>query len=161
MIRYYKKEDIDEIAKIITEDWQIAYKGIIDEEYLEKLDYKEKAEKKKKKYQEQKSIVYVDKEIKGYCRLKESEEEGKKIGEIEGLYVKYNQRGKEIGRLLVKEAMKILKERGYKEVIIWCLKENIKARGFYEKIGGKLYKERYIEIGQKVYKEVSYIYKLK
>ena len=161
MIRYYKKEDIDEIAKIITEDWKIAYKGIIDEEYLEKLYYKEKAERIRKKYQEQKSIVYVDKEIKGYCRLKESEEEGKKIGEIEGLYVKYNQRGKEIGRLLVKEAMKILKERGYKEVIIWCLKENIKARGFYEKIGGKLYKERYIEIGQKVYKEVSYIYKLK
>ena len=57
--------------------------------------------------------------------------------------------------------MKILKERGYKEVIIWCLKENIKARGFYEKIGGKLYKERYIEIGQKEYEEVSYIYKSK
>ena len=79
MIRYYKKEDIDEIAKIITEDWQIAYKGIIDEEYLEKLDYKEKVKSIRKKYQEQKSIVYVDKEIKGYCRFKESEEEGKKI----------------------------------------------------------------------------------
>ena len=66
MIRYYKKEDIDEIAKIITEDWKIAYKGIIDEEYLGILDYKEKAERIRKKYQEQKSIVYVDKEIKGY-----------------------------------------------------------------------------------------------
>ena len=160
MIRYYKKEDTDEIAKIITEDWQVAYKGIIDEEYLEKLDYKEKVKIIRKKYQEQKSIVYVDKEIKGYCRFKESEEEGKKIGEIQALYVKYDQRGKGVGRLLVKETMKILKERGYKEVIIWCLKENIKAREFYEKIGGKLYKERYIEIGQKEYEEVSYIYKI-
>ena len=99
MIRYYKKEDIGEIAKIITEDWKIAYKGIIDEEYLEKLYYKEKAERIRKKYQEQKSIVYVDKEIRGYCRFKESEEEGKKIGEIQALYVKYNQRGKGIGNL--------------------------------------------------------------
>ena len=57
--------------------------------------------------------------------------------------------------------MKILKEKGYKEIVIWCLKENIQARGFYEKIGGKLYKERYIEIGQKEYKEISYIYELK
>ena len=160
MIRYYKKEDIDEIAKIITEDWQIAYKGIIDKEYLRNLDYKEKAKRIREKYQDQKSIVYVDKEIKGYCRFKESEEDGKKIGEIQALYVKYDQRGKGVGRLLVKETMKILKERGHKEVIIWCLKENIKARAFYEKTGGKLYKERYIEIGQKEYKEVSYIYKI-
>ena len=37
MIRYYKKEDIDEIAKIIVDDWKIAYKGIIDDKVLEDL----------------------------------------------------------------------------------------------------------------------------
>ena len=161
MIRYYKKEDINEIAKIITEDWKIAYKGIIDKEFLETLNYKEKAKRIREKYQEQKSIVYIENNnIKGYCRFGENRDK-KEYGEIYALYIKCNERGNGVGRLLVKEAMKILKEKGYKEIVIWCLKENIQARGFYEKIGGKLYKERYIEIGQKVYKEVSYIYKLK
>ena len=30
MIRYYEERDIDEVAKIIVEDWKIVYKGIID-----------------------------------------------------------------------------------------------------------------------------------
>lgn len=34
MIRYYEERDIDEVAKIIVEDWKIAYKGIIDINYL-------------------------------------------------------------------------------------------------------------------------------
>ena len=161
MIRYYKKEDINEIAKIITEDWKIAYKGIIDKEFLETLNDKEKAKRIREKYQEQKSIVYIENNnIKGYCRFGENRDK-KEYGEIYALYIKYNERGNGVGRLLVKEAMKILKEKGYKEIVIWCLKENIQARGFYEKIGGKLYKERYIEIGQKEYKEISYIYELK
>ena len=42
MIRYYKKEDIEQIAKIIDVDWKIVYRGSIDEEYLEKLNYKDR-----------------------------------------------------------------------------------------------------------------------
>ena len=52
-------------------------------------------------------------------------------------------------------------KRGYKEFILWCLKENKNARGFYEKVGGKLYKERKFKIGEKYYDEVSYKYNLK
>lgn len=33
MIRYYEQKDIEQVAKIITEDWKIVYKGIIDDEY--------------------------------------------------------------------------------------------------------------------------------
>lgn len=56
--------------------------------------------------------------------------------------------------------MDILKDRGYKSVIIWCLKENKKARGFYEKIGGELYKERKIIIAETEYDEVCYKYEI-
>ena len=58
------------------------------------------------------------------------------------------------------KAFDILKERGYKEMIIWCLKENRAGRNFYEKQGGFLYKERKFKIGDKEYDEVSYKYKL-
>ena len=161
MIRYYKKEDINEIAKIITEDWKIAYKGIIDKEFLETLNYKEKAKRIREKYQEQKSIVYIENNnIKGYCRFGENRDK-KEYGEIYALYIKYEERNNGIGKSLSKKAMQILKDKGYKEVVIWCLKENKNARKFYEKIGGKLCNERKIAIGDKQYDEVCYKYNLK
>lgn len=160
MIRYYKKEDINEIAKIITEDWKIAYKGIIDKEFLETLNYKEKAKRIREKYQEQKSIVYIENNnIKGYCRFGENRDK-KEYGEIYALYIKYGERNNGIGKSLSKKAMQILKNKGYKEVVIWCLKENKNARKFYEKIGGKLCNERKITIGDKQYDEVCYKYNL-
>ena len=60
MIRYYEKEDIEQIAKIIDEDWKIAYKGIVDENYLKNLNYKDREKRIKEKYKKEKSIVYVE-----------------------------------------------------------------------------------------------------
>ena len=161
MIKYYEEKDIEEVAKIIVDDWKIAYKGIIDNEYLEKLSYEDRAKRIKEKYLKQKALVYVENDkIKGYCRFGENRDNEKEYGEIYALYIKYGEKNNGIGKKLSKKAMKILTERGYKEAVIWCLKENKNARIFYEKIGGKLFKERKIPIGDKEYDEVCYKYKL-
>ena len=60
MIRYYKKEDIDEIAKMIVDDWKIAYKGIIDDKVLNNLSYEERTERIRNKYRSDKSIVFIE-----------------------------------------------------------------------------------------------------
>ena len=160
MIRYYEEKDIEQVEKIITEDWKIAYKGIIDDEYLKNLDYKDKEKSIREKYQKRKSIVLEEGIVKGYSRFGENREEEKDLGELYALYVKADERGKKIGEKLLRKTASILKERGYKEMVIWCLKENKKARKFYEKMGGKLYKTRNIEIGNKEYAEVCYKYDL-
>ena len=97
MIRYYEQKDIEQVAKIITEDWKIAYKGIIDDEYLENLDYKDKEKSIREKYQKQKSIV-LDEEgiVKGYSRFGENRDEEKDLAELYALYVKADERGKKI-----------------------------------------------------------------
>lgn len=162
MIRYYEEKDIDKIAKIIVDDWKISYKGIIDSNYLEALNYIGRAKNIKEKYEKQKSIVYIDNEdVKGYCRFGENRDNKKEYGEIYALYIKYDERNNGIGKSLSKKAMQILKDKGYKEAVIWCLKENKNARKFYEKIGGKLCNERKIAIGDKQYDEVCYKYNLK
>lgn len=161
MIRYYKKEDIEQIAKIIDEDWKIVYRGIIDEEYLEKLNYKDREKRIRSKYEKEKAIVYIeDNVVKGFCRFGESRDEGEGLGEIYALYVKLDNIKKGIGKTLVERAMKIFREKGYKEIVIWCLKENKNASQFYEKIGGKFYKGRKFKIGDKYYDEISYKYRL-
>lgn len=158
MIRYYEEKDIEQVAKIITEDWKISYKGIIDDEYLKNLDYKDKEKSIREKYQKQKSIVLEEGYIKGYSRFGENRDEEKELGELYALYVKADERGKKIGERLLKKTANILSKRGYKEMVIWCLEKNKNARKFYEKMGGKLYKTRNIEIGNKKYPEVCYKY---
>ena len=158
MIRYYEEKDIEQVAKIITEDWKISYKGIIDDEYLKNLDYKDKEKSIREKYQKQKSIVLEEGYIKGYSRFGKNRDEEKELGELYALYVKADERDKKIGERLLKKTADILSKRGYKEMVIWCLEENKNARKFYEKMGGKLYKTRNIEIGNKKYPEVCYKY---
>ena len=162
MIRYYKKEDIDEIAKIIVDDWKIAYKGIIDDKVLNNLSYEERAERIRNKYRSDKSIVFIENnDIKGYCRFGENRGDEKQFGEIYALYIKYDERNNGIGKSLVKEAMQILESRGYDQILIWCLKENMNARKFYEKIGGVEYSQRKIKIGDKLYDEICYKYNVR
>lgn len=161
MIRYYEKKDIKQVAKIITDDWKIAYRGIIDDEYLDNLNYEDREERIRNKYNRQKSIVYEENDIvKGYSRFGENRDEEKDFGELYALYIKPDERGNGIGGKLLKETVKILRDRGYKEMLIWCLEENKKGRSFYEKMGGKLYRTRNIEIGNKEYGEVCYKYDL-
>ncbi len=162
MIRYYEKEDIEQIAKIIDEDWKIAFKGIIAEDYLKNLNYKDREKRIRDKYQKEKAIVYEDNGIiKGFCRFGENRDDEKELAEIYALYVKNDERRTGIGEKLITKAKEILKERGYEEVLLWCLEENKNARNFYEKVGGKLYKERLFKIGNIYYNEVSYKYNLK
>lgn len=103
MIRYYEIEDIKEIAKIIVDDWKDAYKGIIDDGFLESLNYKQREEKITKGYEKEKSIVYVkDNEILGYCRFGESRDNLQGYGEIIALYVKKDCKRKRYRRKIIK-----------------------------------------------------------
>ena len=39
------------------------------------------------------------------------------------------------GRELIQYSEKIALERSFKEIILWVFKDNMKSRGFYEKMG--------------------------
>ena len=130
MIRYYEKEDIEQIAKLIDKDWKIEYRGMIDNEYLDNLNYKDREKRIRDKYEKEKAIVYDDGVIKGFCRFGEYRDDEKELAEIYALYVKNDERRTGIGGNLINKAKEVLKRRGYKEVILWCLKQNKNATNF-------------------------------
>ena len=45
-------------------------------------------------------------------------------------------------------------------MIIWCLKDNLPARAFYEKMGGSIAYEHKTNIRYKDYDEVGFLYDL-
>ena len=55
--RNLREDDIPSVVKIQIEGWKTAYRGIIDDEYLDSMSIEEKINKRKKDYQDGPFIV--------------------------------------------------------------------------------------------------------
>ena len=51
IIRYATSDDARQIAEIIVEDWKIAYKGIIDSDFLDSMNVEERYQRELQRYQ--------------------------------------------------------------------------------------------------------------
>ena len=112
-IRKAEKEDVRQIAEILVEDWKTAYRGIIDDAFLDSMSVDQRYEIEIKRYQ--KYVVASDgNEILGYAWLEMTGDEAADC-EIIALYVRYAKRKNGIGKLLLQYAVKSFKESGRKE----------------------------------------------
>ena len=158
IIRHPEKEDVRQIAEILVEDWQKAYRGIMDDAFLDSMNVDQRYEIEVKRYE--KYIVAADgNEIQGYAWLEATDEEPADC-EVIALYVRYAKRGNGIGKLLMQYAVDHFRETGKKKMIVWCLKENHESRKFYEKVGGKEFRTGSHHWGGKEYEMISYLYDL-
>lgn len=165
-IRNVKKEDLRAVAEIAVNGWKTAYKGIIDDDFLDNLSIEDNYKKRLNDYTENGFIVAeLNNEILGFCRYRSGnyyKEAHPNIDcEITALYVKTEYKRNSIGRKLVNSVIDEFKKNEYSKMILWCLKDNYPSRAFYEKMGGIYCGENVIERGNKEYKEVGFIYDLK
>jgi len=164
-IREVKIEDLEQVVDIQIRGWQTAYRGIISDSYLDSMNKKERLEKRKKDYNQNRFIVAVlNGKIVGFCRFVENNSFSTNINgvdsEIMALYVEPNLKRNGIGKALFEYVKKDLKCQNKKLMILWCLKENKLSRIFYEKMGGHIVGEKDFILENKTYKEVGYIYSL-
>lgn len=158
IIRNAEKEDVRQIAEILVEDWQKAYRGIMDDAFLDSMNVSQRCEIEAKRYQ--KYVVAADgNEILGYAWLEASADEPADCEAI-ALYVRYAKRNQGIGKLLMQYAFHHFREIGKKRMIVWCLKENAESRKFYEKVGGKEFRTGSHSWGGREYEMISYLYDL-
>ena len=80
------------------------------------------------------------------------------FGEIVSLYLLPEFMGRGYGRALLAAAVEALADQGYRDVLLWTLEENHRARRFYEKAGftlsGDVMED---EIGGRPLREVLYL----
>ena len=165
IIRNIKKEDLWSVSSIAVEGWKNAYRGIIDDEFLDSLKVEDNYNKMLKNYQENGFIVAeINNEVVGFCRYTINNLFSQYVKDIDcelcAIYVKPDLKRQGIGKALFNYVINEQKKNNNKNMILWCLKENYNSRRFYEKMGGDLYGEKEFEKGGKKYKEVGYRYDL-
>ncbi len=165
IIRNIEEKDIPQVVDIQIDGWQTAYREIIDDEYLDSMNRESKIEKRKKDYMNNGFIVAeYENNIVGFCRYVDSNEFSSDIDNIDcemlALYVKPDLKRNGIGKKLFEYVINEFKKENKRNMILWCLKENESSKKFYEKMGGKIIKERFIKIGDKEYSEVGFLYDL-
>ena len=82
-----------------------------------------------------------------------------KCGEVQGLYLYTEEKGKGYGKTLINKAFEVLKSKGYKKTVIGCVDGN-PSNGFYKHLGGKFVRQDPWDILDEHYIENIYEYNL-
>jgi ribosomal protein S18 acetylase RimI-like enzyme len=128
-------DEINGKAYVHWKSWQEAYKGIVNQEYLDKLTL-DKCVEISYKVPDNTLIAKLGDSVIGFsvygkCRDIDSYH----IGEVMAIYVLSEYYSSGVGFQLMSESLKKLND--YNKVIVWVLKDNERAIGFYEKFGFK------------------------
>ena len=77
----------------------------------------------------------------GFCSLvpaRDGEEDSKAVAEMTTIYVDPEKWGQGFGKALSEAALQKARKGGFHEIILWVLRENHRARDFYERLGFQL-----------------------
>ena len=162
-IRYITPtDDIMAISRIYEESWKYAYKGLIPQHYLESIpEGRWVANLENPNWS---TLVCVDNgRIVGtssFCESRFSQFSGWE--EIISIYLLPDYMGRGFGKVFFDSVIVELKKMGYRNIFVWVLEENLRARKFYEKEGFVM-TDVYLDdnIGGKDVREIRYIYREK
>lgn len=167
-IKEITKEDIRDYLTVNTKSWVETYKGIISDEFLEKIvrEHEENIKRLEDKFDDTKInepdykryLLYVDNKPVGNMAICKSRyERYSNSGELCTLYLLNKLKKKGYGKLLFDYAVEELINQGYEDMIIYCLKDN-PTNEFYKHMGGKLIETQSRIIGEKELEENIYYY---
>ncbi|WOO41673.1 GNAT family N-acetyltransferase [Rubellicoccus peritrichatus] len=139
MIKGATVADAKRIAEIHVQTWKVAYDGIVTSSYLESLSIESRANRWEKSLSQSTEGTLVYEETArvvgwvsyGPCRDKGESDKG----EIYAIYVLPDHWGNKYGKKLILAAEENLRQSNLKEITLWVLEKNSRARLFYEQRG--------------------------
>lgn len=133
VLRAMTPADTDGKGFVHYQSWQETYAGLVDENYLARMSV-EKCRAMAHRYPESTIVAELNGKIVGFpcygpCRTPGCEG----MGEVMAIYILKEAQGLGIGRKLMDAAIEKLS--AYDTILIWVLKGNEHAIGFYEHYG--------------------------
>ncbi|MGW1891377.1 N-acetyltransferase family protein [Streptomyces sp. NPDC002004] len=145
--------DCEAVAEIRVRGWQSAYTGLMPQRYLDALDVARDAERRRELLaRSDDSVVDLvavrvppgtpgrgrsDGEVVGWSCHGPSRDADAPAGaaELYALYVRTDAMSTGVGTALLGEALRRCATAGHGTVQLWVLRDNVRARRFYEKAG--------------------------
>lgn len=146
------------ISRIYEESWKFAYKNIIPSAYLESIPEGHWVNSLDKP--ERFNLIMLDSNkiigISSFCKSRFEDMEN--YGEIISIYFLPEYMGKGCGKFLLQATVDELVKMGFRDIFLWVLEDNTRARRFYEGFGftpsGKYLNDN---IGGKELREIQYV----
>ena len=141
-IRDATPEDARAIAEVHVASWRAAYRGLLPDDYLERLSVDEREVQRREHLDDPSGewgtlVAEEDGHVVGFATYGPSRDEDAPpgTGEVPAIYLDPALVGTGIGRDLFAEATAGLRHAGYGRATLWVLEGNERARRFYEKAG--------------------------
>ena len=151
-------DDFNLISRIYALSWKAAYIGIVPQQYLDELAEDYWTDKLQNSAYDSFVLIEEGKYIgtSSICAARDENMGG--WGEIISIYLLPEYIGKGYGRPLFAYVFSELLNKGYKDIYLWVLEKNIRARRFYEKNGFSPADSQMFTIGNEEISEIRYIY---
>ena len=139
-VRDATPDDAAGIAAVHTRTWQQAYAHIFPAERLAWIDEQRRVywwARWLSEKQPDTHILVADGPggIVGFAAFGPARDEAETLGELYSIYVLPDEAGRGIGRALMAEGLRRLREDGVEEAILWVLEDNPRTHRFYEAAG--------------------------
>lgn len=133
VIRPMTLDDADAKGYVHWKSWKEAYAGLMDQNYLDNLDLG-KRQALARAHPENTLVAELYGKIVGFsCYIPCRDPDLPGCGEVQAIYLLQEAQGLGIGRMLMDAAIEMLPE--CETIVVWVLKGNEKAIGFYEHYG--------------------------
>jgi ribosomal protein S18 acetylase RimI-like enzyme len=133
--------DAAALARVHVESWQETYGNILPRKYLERMSvalHERQWRHRLLSTREATLAAEGHRGLVGYVSAQRSRSRGapRDQAEIATLYVLKSAQGVGLGRALFTAAARVMAARGATSLILWVLRDNLRARGFYERLSG-------------------------
>jgi ribosomal protein S18 acetylase RimI-like enzyme len=140
IIRGATPNDARAIAEIHVRSWQVAYKDIVPDSFLESLSVEQRERFWRQSLEGSgpgTSVIEEHGEVLGWISVGPSRDAGEEPStrELWAIYVEPRHWRRGVGQRLWGDIEKQLKRSGVSEVTLWVLKDNTRALAFYRSNG--------------------------
>lgn len=143
-IRPATPDDLETIAHLHVASWLSAYRGILPDEVLDKLDPADRLHDWLRWFEVPEANTFAALErrkLVGFARVVPVRSGGETppgAGEISHLYVAPDSQSMGVGQALLARSFEDIVGRGLQRAVLWVIEKNYRARAFYERAGFRL-----------------------
>lgn len=140
IIRQAEKNDVEAMARVVSNSWQYAYKSLISDEDMKLFSNRERREELFKASWSSRLnyVLLLGGSVMGVCSTERYDKDGfSDTAEIDQFYLEPEIIGQGFGKRLIEHVLQELKNMGFAWVVLYVMEGNERAIDFYKRCGFK------------------------